>query len=411
MNKTLLVLKHEIITILSRPSFLFAIFGIPIIGATVFIIAGQLSKGTSAQNILIQLISSPPTTQTEGYIDQSGIIKVIPDSVQAGLLVSFPDEASAIQALENGKISAYYIIPTDYIQSGEITYIRPDFNPLGSSGQSALLEWILNVNLLGGDTQTATLLNGPSNTQKESLSPEPQRDANNMLTYFMPYAVMMLFYIIILSTASLMLSTVAKEKENRVMEILMISVTPRQLLTGKVVGLGLVGLLQTITWVGTGRLLLARSGTTFNLPIAFQLPASFLIWGLIFFMLGYAVYASLMAGLGALVPNLREASQATFVVIFPLVIPMFLNSVLINEPNSLLSVILSLFPFTAPVAMMTRLAAGGVPLWQTLLATVLLAVTAVMVVRAVARMFHAQTILSGQPFSRKVFFNALLGKA
>jgi ABC-2 type transport system permease protein len=411
MNKTLLVLKHEIITILSRPSFLFAIFGIPIIGATVFIIAGQLSKGTSAQNILIQLISSPPTTQTEGYIDQSGIIKVIPDSVQAGLLVSFPDEASAIQALENGKISAYYIIPTDYIQSGEITYIRPDFNPLGSSGQSALLEWILNVNLLGGDTQTATLLNGPSNTQKESLSPEPQRDANNMLTYFMPYAVMMLFYIIILSTASLMLSTVAKEKENRVMEILMVSVTPRQLLTGKVVGLGLVGLLQTITWVGTGRLLLARSGTTFNLPIAFQLPASFLIWGLIFFMLGYAVYASLMAGLGALVPNLREASQATFVVIFPLVIPMFLNSVLINEPNSLLSVILSLFPFTAPVAMMTRLAAGGVPLWQTLLAAVLLAVTAVMVVRAVARMFHAQTILSGQPFSRKVFFNALLGRA
>jgi ABC-2 type transport system permease protein len=411
MNKTLLVLKHEIITILSRPSFLFAIFGIPIIGATVFIIAGQLSKGTSAQNILIQLISSPPTTQTEGYIDQSGIIKVIPDSVQAGLLVSFPDEASAIQALENGKISAYYIIPTDYIQSGEITYIRPDFNPLGSSGQSALLEWILNVNLLGGDAQTATLLNGPSNTQKESLSPEPQRDANNMLTYFMPYAVMMLFYIIILSTASLMLSTVAKEKENRVMEILMVSVTPRQLLTGKVVGLGLVGLLQTITWVGTGRLLLARSGTTFNLPIAFQLPASFLIWGLIFFMLGYAVYASLMAGLGALVPNLREASQATFVVIFPLVIPMFLNSVLINEPNSLLSVILSVFPFTAPVAMMTRLAAGGVPLWQTLLAAVLLAVTAVMVVRAVARMFHAQTILSGQPFSRKVFFNALLGRA
>jgi ABC-2 type transport system permease protein len=411
MNKTLLVLKHEIITILSRPSFLFAIFGIPIIGATVFIIAGQLSKGTSAQNILIQLISSPPTTQTEGYIDQSGIIKVIPNSVQAGLLVSFPDEASAIQALENGKISAYYIIPTDYIQSGEITYIRPDFNPLGSSGQSALLEWILNVNLLGGDTQTATLLNGPSNTQKESLSPEPQRDANNMLTYFMPYAVMMLFYIIILSTASLMLSTVAKEKENRVMEILMVSVTPRQLLTGKVVGLGLVGLLQTITWVGTGRLLLARSGTTFNLPIAFQLPASFLIWGLIFFILGYAVYASLMAGLGALVPNLREASQATFVVIFPLVIPMFLNSVLINEPNSLLSVILSVFPFTAPVAMMTRLAAGGVPLWQTLLAAVLLAVTAVMVVRAVARMFHAQTILSGQPFSRKVFFNALLGRA
>jgi ABC-2 type transport system permease protein len=411
MNKTLLVLKHEIITILSRPSFLFAMFGIPIIGAVVFIVAAQLSKANPAQNILTQIISSPPTVQTEGYVDQSGIIKEIPASVQPGLLVAFPDEASASQALAQGKISAYYIIPVDYIHSGKITYTRPDFNPLTSSGQSSLLEWILQVNLLGGDIQLASLINGPKNLKVTSLSPAPQREQSNLLTFFLPYAVTMLYYIIILSAASLLLSSVAKEKENRVMEILMVSVTPRQLLTGKIVGLGLLGLLQTIAWVGTGRILLARSGTTFNLPIAFQLPPSFLIWALIFFLLGYAVYASLMAGLGALVPNLREASQATILVIFPLIIPIFLLSVLINEPHGFLATFLSIFPLTAPVAMMTRLSAGEVPFWQTLLSAALLAVTAVLVVRAVARMFRAQTILSGQPFSRKVFFDALFGKA
>jgi ABC-2 type transport system permease protein len=411
MNKTFLVLRHEITTILSRPSFLFALFGIPIIGTLVFIIAGQLNKDNPAQFLWTQLISSPPTIQTEGYIDRSGIIKTIPESVQTGLLISFPDEASAQQALEKGEISGYYVISAGYIQTGEITHVRLDFNPIGSSGQSALLEWILNVNLLGGDTQTASLVNGPLSTQKVALSSTPQRDENNMLTFFLPYAVTFMFYIIILSAASLLLSSVAKEKENRVMEILMVSVTPRQLLTGKIIGLGLLGLLQVITWVGTGRILLAKSGTTFNLPIAFQLPTSFLIWGVIFFILGYAVYASLMAGLGALVPNLREASQATIVVIFPLIIPIALISILINEPNSILSVILSLFPLTSPVAMITRMAAGDVPFWQTLLAAVLLAVTAVIVVRTVARMFRAQTILSGQPFSRKMFFNTLLGRA
>jgi ABC-2 type transport system permease protein len=411
MNKTLLVLRHEIRTVLSRPSFVFALFGIPIIGAMIFFIAGQLSKGSAAQNILAQLISNPPIVQAEGYIDQSRIIKVIPDSVQPGLLVPFQDETSARQALEKGEISAFYIIPADYIQTGKIFNVRPDFNPLGSSSQSGLIEWILLVNLLGGDTKLANLVEGPKSTQQVSLSPIPQRDANNLLTYFMPYAVMMLFYIVLLSAASLLLSSVAKEKENRVMEILMLSVTPRQLLTGKIIGLGLLGLLQIVLWVGTGRFLLARSGTTFHLPIVFQLPTSFLIWGLIFFVLGYAVYASLMAGLGSLVPNLREATQATILVIFPLIIPMALNSLLINLPDSLVSVILSIFPLTSPVAMMTRLAATSVPLWQTLLAVVLLAITAVIIVRAVARMFRAQTILSGQPFSRKVFFNALLGKA
>ena len=68
-------------------------------------VAGQLSKGNPAQNVLTQLVSSPPTTLPEGYVDQSGIIKEIPASVQPGLLLPFPDEASASQALAEGKIS------------------------------------------------------------------------------------------------------------------------------------------------------------------------------------------------------------------------------------------------------------------------------------------------------------------
>jgi len=411
MNKTMLVLRHEIVTILSRPSFLFAMFGIPIIGALVFAVAGQLNKNNQAQSVLSQFVSSPQSNLPEGYVDESGIITEIPSSVPAGTFLLFPSEVSAQQALARGEISAYYIVPPDYIQTGKITNVQTNFNPLGSSGKSGLFEWVLRVNLLGGDTQVASLVNGPLNLEKVSLSPTPQRDENNMLTFFLPYAVTILFYIIILSAASLLLSSVAKEKENRVMEILMMSVTPRQLLSGKIIGLGVLGLLQTLLWVGTGRLLLARGGTTFNLPIAFQLPPSFLVWGVIFFLLGYAVYASLMAGLGALVPNLREASQITIAVIFPLIIPMFLINVLIEDPHGLVSTIMSIFPFTAPVAMMTRLSAGGVPIWQPILSAVLLAGTAFLVVASVARMFRAQTLLSGQTVSIKVFFNALLGRS
>ncbi len=411
MNKTLLVLRHEIITILTRPSFLFAMFGIPVIGALVFFVAGSLNKGGSAQNLLSQLMSSPQTVTAEGYVDQSGIIREIPATVPPGTLISYPDESSASQALADGKISAYYIISPDYVQTGKITAVRASFNPLGSTGQGSLLEWVLQVNLLGGNTQLASLINGPTHLEQVSLSPAPQREQSNMLTFFLPYIVTMLFYFIILSSASLLLSSVTKEKQNRVIEVLMMSVTPRQLLTGKIVGLGVVGLLQTIAWVGTGRVLLAQSGSVFNLSSAFQLPASFLVWAVVFFLLGYAVYASLMAGLGALVPNMREASQATILVIFPLIIPIFLLSILINDPNGILAVILSLFPLTSPVAMMLRLSAVSVPVWQTGLAAVLLFGTALLVIRSVANMFHAQSLLSGQPFSRKLFFDALLGRS
>jgi ABC-2 type transport system permease protein len=147
------------------------------------------------------------------------------------------------------------------------------------------------------------------------------------------------------------------------------------------------------------------------LPAEYQLPPGFFFWGIVFFIFGYGLYASQMAGVGALVPNLKEASQATFMVIFPMILPLFFISILIEEPNGTLATVLSLVPWTAPVTMMLRLAAGEVPLWQLLVSSALLAGTAVLILRSVARLFRAQTLLSGQPFNAKIYLNALLGRA
>jgi ABC-2 type transport system permease protein len=413
MRKVLLVLRHEVITTITSRSFLFAAFGVPLISALVIFGASLLNR--SAPSAISEIFGAggqiSGQEKHEGYVDYSGLIRVIPDSLPAGALQAFADEKAASQAVEAGKISAYYIIPADYLQTGQVIYVRPDFNPLSAFDQTGVIQQVLQVNLLGGNLKLANQIENPLNLQIKVLEPSQQRDQNNPLTFFLPYAVTMIYYVVIIMSSSLLLNSVTKEKENRVVEILMSAVTPRQLLSGKIAGLGLVGLLQTILWVGTGLLLLRLSGRAFSIPAVFQLPASFLIWGILFFLLGYAVYASLMAAVGALVPNLREASQATFLVIFPLLIPLFAISILIDQPDGPLAVILSLFPLTAPVTMMTRLAATSVPLWQTLLSAVVLGLTGVIIVRAVAGMFRAQTLLSGQSFSLKNLFNALAGRA
>jgi ABC-2 type transport system permease protein len=194
------------------------------------------------------------------------------------------------------------------------------------------------------------------------------------------------------------------------MEILLTSLTPSQVLTGKIIALGLTGLLQTVVWLGAGLLMLRYSGRAFALSAAFQLPLSIMAWGVLFFIFGYAVYASFMAGIGALVPSLREASQLTTVVILPMIIPLVFISALINTPNSPLSIFLSIFPLTAPVSMMTRLSATQVPFWQASLALLLLALTAVFLVRASASLFKAQNLLTGQTFTVAGFLKALAGK-
>ena len=412
MMKTLLVLKNEIITLITRPSFWLALVGIPLVGALIFTGVGAINKSASATQTVSQVLSGPQDTRPEGYVDLSGIIRQIPESVPAGTFLAYPDEVSARQALLAGEISAFYILPADFVNEGKLTYIRPDFNPLASSGDlSNRFTWVVQVNLAGGDILFANLANGPLKVDDISLAVIAAPDENNPLALWTPYIITIIFYMLIVGSASLLLSNISKEKENRVIEVLLTSVTPRQLLTGKILGLGIVGLGQTLFWFGTSYILLNLSGRTFQLPSAIHLPVSFLAWGMVFFLLGYAVYASLMAGLGALAPNLREASQATFVITLPLMVPLFLSSsVFMRASNGMIATVLSLFPLSAPVAMMARLSAGGVAWWQPLLAVVLLAATAVLIVRLVAGMFRAQALLSGQAFNLKTYFRALVGR-
>lgn len=417
MNKTLLVLKNELITVLARRSFWLTALGIPLLASLLFAGVAAISKSAAASQAVSQALSSPQETLPEGYVDLSGVLQKIPPSVTPGTYVAFPDEAAARQALASGKISAFYLVAADYVKTGKVTYVRPDFNPLASgNNQSGVFTWMLSYNMAGANEMLANLVNGPLNLSDESLATtaavsQTAPDQSNGLAVWTPYIISLLVFGLIIGASSLLLSNVSKEKENRVIEILLTTVTPRQLLTGKIIGLGVAGLVQAIVWLGTSYTLLRLSGRTFSLPSEINLPVSFLTWGVVFFLLGYAVYASLMAGLGALVPNLREASQATIVIMIPMMIPMMLSNTLFAQaPNGLPATILSLFPLSAPVAMMARISAGGVPFWQIPVAALLLAGTAVLIVRAVARMFRAQSLLSGQAFSVKMYFRALAGR-
>lgn len=410
MNKTLLVIKKEIVTTAQRKSFLFTTFGLPLIA--VLIILGVSALNQESRSTLSEFIGSPGSEEleSEGLVDRSGLIETIPEELPPNVLVAFPDEESARQALAEGEVSGYYIVPEDVVETGEIISVREDANPLSDRGQPWFMDWALRYNLLGGDAELAARVQNPMNLEEVALEPSQVRDKENPLTYWIPYGTTMMFYIIILGSASLLLSSVTNEKQNQVIEILMLSVSPMQMLSGKILALGLLGLLQTVIWAGTSYSLLSFSGRTFTLPAGLGLSPTILVWGVIFFLLGYAVYASLMAGLGALVPNLQEASQATFVIIAPLIVPLLFVNILIEDPHGAVSTILSIFPLTAPVTMMTRLAAGGVPLWQPLVAIALLVGTAFLIVRAVANLFHAQTLLSGAPFSVRRFLGALLGR-
>ena len=420
MNKTWIILRHEITSLTNRFSFWFSALGIPLIGFLLFAGISVVNRSQGAETPspfqgIGQVFTPPEETRPQGYVDEAGLITAFPDHYDSQSLIRYASTAEAQQALDAETIGAYYVIPPDYVQTGDLPVYTLQYDLMNSETRSDAITNLINYNLLNGDTQLLNVVRQPiQNLHSVSVAPAeagPVRNPDSMWTFFLPYGVMMLFYVSIMGSSGLLLNSVAKEKENRIMEVLLMSTSPHQLLLGKIIGLGIVGLFQVLIWAASALTLLRLSGQTFDLPPATQLPPSILLWGIIFFLLGYLVYATLMAGVGALVPNLREASQATTLIILPLIVPLVLISALIQSPNSPLAVGLSLFPLTAPTTMMLRLAAANVPTWQPLLAIVLLVFTALLIIRAVAGMFRAQTILSGQSFKTKRFFQALIGKA
>lgn len=415
MEKIRLIGWNEIITLVRRPSFIFATFGLPIFSALLIIIISYLNQG--GNDTLPQLaelgMAMNPVSNPQSYfglVDNSGLIESLPDNLPDNLLKPIASEERAKQALVEGEISGYFLIPNNYIENGNIAFLHLEGTEGLDDATKKLFEYSLVSNLLEGNRDLADQFARPFDPDFIILSEEPAIDTDDPMYLLLPYGVTILYYVLILTSSSLLLSSVTKEKENRLMEILLSSTTPRQLLSGKIIGLGLVGLFQTIIWISSGYILFNLSGLGFDLPTSFQLPADFILWGVLFFLMGYALYASLMAAIGALVPNLREATHATMVVISPMIIPIMMTSVIVARPNDWIAVALSYFPFTAPVTMMTRHSITSVPLWQSITSLILLLITVYLIVRSVANLFHAQTLLSGQSFGLKRLISALIWK-
>lgn len=419
MNRTYLVLRHELLATLRRRSFLFAAFGLPLLAILVFaVIAIVKDDSKSNSGTASAPVAKPPMIKKEGYVDQSAIIRALPPDIPHDRLVAHADEADARRALRAGETTAYYLIPERYVEDGEVFYVYPDSRSLKSNGQDWVIRRTLLFNLLGGDVELTNRVWNPLDLESTNLAAKPSKSQSaggrpDRLVRFLPAIMCILFYIFLLTASNSLLRNISSEKENRTIEVLLLSISPRQLLVGKMVGLGITGLLHTIVWVGAFCAILQISGYSFDLSEAAKIPISILVWSVVFFVLGFALYGSLMAGFGALVPKIKEANHASYIAMIPLFVGYGVGILapLADSANAWLPVGLSMFPLTAPVVMMMRLTTGEVPIWQLLVSVGVLAATAYVTVRAVAAMFRAQHLLSGQSFSMRRLFRVLFERA
>jgi ABC-2 type transport system permease protein len=217
-------------------------------------------------------------------------------------------------------------------------------------------------------------------------------------------ALPLFFALAVLSSTSYLVQAISEEKESRVIEVLATTVPPPALIAGKVVGLGLLSLIQTTVWAGGA---LAAAAATGRLPALPQMPWGALLLSLPFFVLGYLLYATVMVGVGVIVGSPREAQQlAGFVGMF-LVLPFALVGLLVVRPSSPAAVALSVFPATAPIAMPMRLVMGAAPAATYALSLIGVSLALLACIYAVARVYRAAMLLFGQRMSVGAIVRAL----
>ena len=211
-----------------------------------------------------------------------------------------------------------------------------------------------------------------------------QSPMDSLIAMFLPFGVMMLMFMVILMAAQPMLESAMEEKSLRISEVLLGSVTPSQLMGGKLIG-NVAGSLVIFVLYGSGGLFLLNSQ-----GLSDKIPASVLPWFLLFQLLGVLFFSSIFLTVGASVNELKEAQTMLLPVWMVLMAPMMVWFVAVRDPNGVVSTTLSFFPPSCPMMMVLRLASGTtVPFWQPPLAAIIMLVSTFLIVRTAGRIYRA----------------------
>lgn len=370
---------------------------------------GSFDDAGGGRQETMAALENEQVISTMGFVDEASLIERTPPGAPQILYERFEDEASAAGALSAGDIEAYYVIASDYRDTGAVDRVSAEL-PAGPP-ETQLFDWLLQANL-APEAEAAQLARLQNPFQSAGLQVSPVTEEGPAETggalNMMPFLVAVLVMIPLFTSGSYLLASLTDEKSNRVMEILLVSVRPPSLLAGKLLGLGALTLIQYVIWIvlgGGALLLLGQDLSAVTNTVNLTTPELALVF--LFALGGYALYATLMAGLGALAPNMEAIRSWVFVITLPMLIPIYLWVLLVNSPNSAVAVALSLFPFSAPIAMLMRMASATVPTWQVVASLVLVMGTSVLMVWLMSRLFRVQTLLSGEAFSARRLWTVL----
>ncbi len=303
------------------------------------------------------------------------------------------------QQIASGEIDGYLVLTKDVLNEERISYVAKNVGDFGSRSQisEAINKTIIERRVSQAGLKTETVRDLMKSVTLDMRNARGEKERGQ--TFILSFGLLMIIYITILVYGVMVMRGVIEEKQSRIVEVLLSSVRPFDLMLGKLIGIGLVGLTQYFVWAICGLLI---SGVT-ALPVLAanwdkipRIQPVQIVFFVVYFVLGYFLYATLYATVGAIVSNEEDGQQMQLPVTMTIVIPVMISSMIMRNPSGTASVVLSLVPFFSPVLMFLRIGLQMPPWWQIALSIVLLIGTILLAVWVASKIYRVGILMYGK---------------
>ena len=364
--------------------------------------------------IVLSLLE-PDEQMTVAVVDHTGevarpFMESFDDTTKAGLpKYLFREEPATpestgrlIASLDGGGLDIVVVIPEDVFDTGKVEYVTREVRnfQVFEDFENRLTEAVIKRRLAreGLDYEKVASLTTDVTLDVRQITSSGQIEEKSMLgEWGVVFIFVMILYMALLSWGIAITRSIIEEKSSRIVEVLLSSVEPRDMLLGKVVGIGLAGLTQMAIWAAVGLSLTAAGGaTTIAMFEHISIPAYVFVYFVLYFVLGFLFYASLFTVIGAICSSEQDAQQLQGLVTMPMIIPILVLMFIVQSPNSTVSVVLSLIPFFTPMVMLGRIIVLQPSAWQIWLSFALMLISIYVMVSFSARVFRVGLLMYGK---------------
>jgi ABC-2 type transport system permease protein len=409
VRDVLLIIKREFKERVASRSFVVGTLLFPILMIGLILLPRIVGRGGSEWNIA--LVSDAPPGVAETFAAALGRPAESKDdntykvtSVEGPIASAREPLAARMAAKE---LDAYVALPADVLQSGTVVFRARKsgsftvIRDLRTAGTRAVQSERLKRS--GIDPGAIAALVAPVQIDEARLTERGEQRGGALSTFLTAYIVAFLIYLMTTLYGVAVMRSVLEEKTNRIAEVLMSTIRASHLMGGKIIGVGSAAVAQVLIWVGITALIVSQSkrlGEGFALPDtmvqALNVAPGTGVLLFLYFLLGFFLYASVFAMVGAAVTSEQEAQSVQFIALIPMITPMLFLESILNAPLGRLSTVLGLIPFTSPITMPMRMASTPVPAIEIAASLVLLALGIAAVAWIAGKVYRVGILSTGK---------------